>query len=88
MNFYTLVRVVHLDQWDLYQLYNIKEVHFRQNCQKWNQGIRKTTSQISDQSFEEVSTKKELSKVASVSHDTIAKVKKIQEKAPEEVKPI
>jgi len=33
-----------------------------------------------------IDTKKELSKVASVSHDTIAKVKKIQEKAPEEVK--
>jgi len=31
-------------------------------------------------------TRKELSKVASVSHDTIAKVKKIQEKAPEEIK--
>ena len=33
-----------------------------------------------------IDTRKELSKVASVSHDTIAKVKKIQEKAPEEVK--
>lgn len=33
-----------------------------------------------------VDTRNELSKVASVSHDTIAKVKKIQEKAPEEVK--
>jgi len=33
-----------------------------------------------------IDTKKELSKVASVSHDTISKVKKIQEKAPEEVK--
>ena len=33
-----------------------------------------------------IDTKKELSKVAAVSHDTIAKVKKIQEKAPEEVK--
>jgi N6-adenosine-specific RNA methylase IME4 len=31
-------------------------------------------------------TRKELSKVAAVSHDTIAKVKKIQEKAPEEIK--
>jgi 16S rRNA G966 N2-methylase RsmD len=40
--------------------------------------------QISDK--QEIDTKKELSKVASVSHDTIAKVKKIQEKAPEEVK--
>lgn len=33
-----------------------------------------------------IDTKKELSKVAAVSHDTIAKVKKIQEKAPEEIK--
>ena len=40
--------------------------------------------QISDK--QEIDTKKELAKVASVSHDTIAKVKVIQEKAPEEVK--
>tara|TARA_Y100000592_G_C5447338_1_gene306722 strand:+ start:44 stop:1180 length:1137 start_codon:yes stop_codon:yes gene_type:complete len=33
-----------------------------------------------------IETRKELSKVASVSHDTIAKVKKIQEKAPQEIK--
>ncbi len=33
-----------------------------------------------------VDTRKELSKIANVSHDTIAKVKKIQEKAPEEIK--
>ena len=55
---------------------------------KEKERIRKTISLISDESLQEVSTKKELSKVASVSHDTIAKVKKIQEKAPEEVKPI
>jgi len=53
---------------------------------KEKERIRKTTSQKSDESLKEVSTKKELSKVAAVSHDTIAKVKKIQEKAPEEVK--
>ena len=53
---------------------------------KEKERIRKTTSQKSDESLEKVSTKKELSKVASVSHDTISKVKKIQEKAPEEVK--
>jgi hypothetical protein len=40
--------------------------------------------QISDKAV--VDTKKELAKVANVSHDTIAKVKKIQEKAPEEIK--
>ena len=33
-----------------------------------------------------IDTRNELSKVASVSHDTIAKVKKIQEKAPQEIK--
>lgn len=33
-----------------------------------------------------IETRKEVAKVAAVSHDTIAKVKKIQEKAPEEVK--
>lgn len=42
--------------------------------------------QISAKVADKVDTRKELSKVASVSHDTIAKVKKIQEKAPEEVK--
>jgi N6-adenosine-specific RNA methylase IME4 len=43
-------------------------------------------SQKSDEAKQEVSTKKELAKVANVSHDTIAKVKKIEEAAPEEVK--
>jgi len=33
-----------------------------------------------------IDTKKELAKIAGVSHDTISKVKKIIEKAPEEVK--
>jgi N6-adenosine-specific RNA methylase IME4 len=35
---------------------------------------------------EPIETRKELAKVAQVSHDTIAKVKKIQEKAPNEIK--
>lgn len=35
---------------------------------------------------EPIETRKELAKVAQVSHDTIAKVKKIQEKAPDEIK--
>ena len=35
---------------------------------------------------EPIETRKELAKIAKVSHDTISKVKKIQEKAPEEVK--
>jgi 16S rRNA G966 N2-methylase RsmD len=48
--------------------------------------IRKTTSQISDESMPKVSTKKELGKIAKVSHDTIAKVKKIQATATPEIK--
>jgi hypothetical protein len=43
---------------------------------KEKERIRKTTSQISDESIPEISTKKELAKIANVSHDTIAKVKK------------
>tara|TARA_R110000751_G_C13758340_1_gene478997 strand:+ start:44 stop:1435 length:1392 start_codon:yes stop_codon:yes gene_type:complete len=51
---------------------------------KENQGTR--TDITSVRNLTNVDTKKELAKVASVSHDTIAKVKVIQEKAPEEVK--
>lgn len=48
---------------------------------------RKTTFHKSEKSnLETVNTIKEVSKLANVSHDTIAKVKKIQEKAPEEIK--
>lgn len=52
---------------------------------KENQGARTDILQISAES-KPIDTRKELSKVANVSHDTIAKVKKIQEKATEEVK--
>lgn len=52
---------------------------------KENQGLRTDILQISAES-KPIDTRKELSKVAAVSHDTIAKVKKIQEKAPEEIK--
>ena len=52
---------------------------------KENQGKRNDIKQISAES-KPIETRNELSKVASVSHDTISKVKKIQEKAPEEVK--
>ena len=45
-------------------------------------GLQKSVKPI----INAVNTQKELSKVASVSHDTIDKVKKIQEKAPEEVR--
>lgn len=51
---------------------------------KENQGTRTDTTYV--RNLTNVDTKKELSKVASVSHDTIAKVKKIQEKAPQEIK--
>lgn len=50
---------------------------------KENQGARTDICQKSDKSID---TKKELAKVAGVSHDTIHKVEVIQEKAPEEVK--
>lgn len=43
-------------------------------------------SQISDKPLVSINTNKELAKVAGVSHDTIHKVRKIEEKAPEEVK--
>ena len=52
---------------------------------KENQGARTDILQISAES-KPIDTRKELSKVANVSHDTMAKVKKIQEKATEEVK--
>lgn len=42
--------------------------------------------QISDEQKEDVSTKKELAKIANVSHDTIARVKKLEEKATPELK--
>lgn len=53
---------------------------------KENQGSRIDICQKSDKSITPIDTKKELAKVANVSHDTIAKVKVIEEKAPEEVK--
>ena len=50
---------------------------------KENQGTRNDICQKSDKSYD---TKKELATVAGVSHDTIAKVEKIEAKAPPEVK--
>lgn len=48
---------------------------------------RKTTCQKSDKSnLPPVDTKKELAKVAGVSHDTIMKVKVIEQSAPPEMK--
>ena len=51
---------------------------------KLSQGKGKQKS--ADLKVKPIETRNELSKVASVSHDTISKVKKIQEKAPQEVK--
>jgi N6-adenosine-specific RNA methylase IME4 len=51
-----------------------------------NNKLYDTPCQKSDKPLKEVDTKKELSKIAGVSHDTIAKVQKIEEKAPEKVK--
>jgi len=55
---------------------------------KENQAIQYKGNSLKQISAEvkPIETRNELSKVASVSHDTISKVKKIQEKAPEEVK--
>lgn len=52
---------------------------------KEKEHIRKTTMQNSAES-KEISTRKELAKIADVSHDTIMRVKAIEAKAPEEVK--
>ena len=54
--------------------------------QKLSEGRGKKGCPISDNLIETIDTKKELAKIASVGHDTIAKVKKIQAKAPEELK--
>ncbi len=52
---------------------------------KENQGQRTDIKQISAES-KPIETRKELAKIANVSHDTIAKVKKIEAVASEEVK--
>lgn len=56
---------------------------FREKA-KENQGTRVDITSV--RNLTKVDTKKELAKVANVSHDTIAKVKHIEAKAPEEVK--
>ena len=57
---------------------------------KANQGTRTDICQISDKSVSKpiapVDTKKEVAKVAQVSHDTVAKVKKIEAIAPPEIR--
>ena len=51
---------------------------------KKNQGTRNDICQKSDRSS--INTKKEIAQLAGVSHDTVAKVKKIEAEAPEEMK--
>ena len=51
---------------------------------KENQGTRNDICQKSDRSS--INTKKEIAQLAGVSHDTVAKVKKIEAEAPEELK--
>ncbi len=53
---------------------------------KENQGTRTDILQIYAKSYKPIDTRQELAKVAGVSHDTIHKVEKIEEKAPEEIK--
>ena len=55
------------------------------NKAKENQ-VRKANSVLLISAEQKLDTRKELSKIASVGHDTIAKVKKIQAQASEEVK--
>lgn len=65
------------------ELEDVFRIKAKENL-KLSQGKGKQKS--ANLKVEPIETRKELSKVASVSHDTIAKVKKIQEKAPEEIK--
>jgi N6-adenosine-specific RNA methylase IME4 len=53
---------------------------------KENQGTRNDICLKSDKSYNSIDTKKELAKIAGVGHDTIAKVKKIEQEATPEVK--
>ena len=49
-------------------------------------GDQKSGCQISDKAIEPIDTKREIAKAAGVSHDTVAKVKKLEAKATPEVK--
>ena len=64
----------------------LEEVFSKKAKEKQIEGGKNKVVQISEQAPMERKAITQISKVASVSHDTIAKVKKIQEKAPEEVK--
>jgi N6-adenosine-specific RNA methylase IME4 len=63
----------------------LKPIFEEKAKEKINEGINQySPCQISDKPT--IDTKKEIAKIADVSHDTIAKVQKIEAKAPEKVK--
>ena len=64
----------------------LEDVFSKKAKENYNKNVGRPTKSCQKSDTIKIDTKKELSKVAAVSHDTIAKVKKIQEKAPEEVK--
>lgn len=72
-----------LNAWNRSQLVLKLEDLFRGKA-KANQGTRTDICQNSDKSFESVDTKKELAEIAGVSHDTMAKAKRIQEEGSAE----
>ena len=52
---------------------------------KEQHGVRNDIPQISAKCFKPIETRQELAKLAGVSHDTIAKVEKIEKSAPEPI---
>lgn len=69
------------------QLEEVFRVKAKENLKTNTNNANNMPCQISDKPLiKKVDTKKEIAKVANVSHDTIAKVKKIQQKASPEVK--
>lgn len=69
------------------ELESVFSARAKENLSKAGQSYSpKEGLQISAKVYEPIDTRQELAKVANVSHDTIAKVKVIEAKAPEEVK--
>lgn len=57
---------------------------FKEKAKEKEHARKTSTCQNSDKSFEEIDTKKEIGKLANVSHDTIMRVKKIEATATPE----
>ncbi len=57
---------------------------FKEKAKEKEHARKTSTCQNSDKSFEEIDTKKEIGKLAKVSHDTIMRVKKIEATATPE----